>query len=385
MAYLDHAAATPLRPAARQAWLAVAEQVGNASSLHRDGRAVRRVVEESRERLAAALRVPASAIVFTSGGTESDNLAVLGTARARRGGDARRRLVAASAVEHKAVGEAVQALAGEGFQQVVLGVDSDGVVAPSELKELLADRAGGVALVAVMAVNNEIGAVQPVAELAGVCAEFGVPLHVDAVQAVGNVPVDLTGVATAALSGHKAGGPFGVGALVVRPGTTVAPLVHGGGHEAGVRPGTLNAPGIAGMAAAVEAAVADQQRHAARVSVLRDELVAGIAAAIPEAVVTSGGHPGIANVRFPGCEGDALMLLLDAAGVCVSTGSACTAGIPQPSHVLLALGADQHQARSALRFSFGWTSSQQDVVDCLAALPEAVAVARRAGMLDRRA
>lgn len=385
MAYLDHAAATPLRPVAREAWLAAVELVGNPSSLHSEGRAARRVVEENRERFGASLQVPPSAIVFTSGGTESDNIGVLGTFRARRRDDAGRRVVVASAVEHKAVAEAVDALIAEGAEAATLGVAADGVVDPAAVKALLAARAEEVALVAVMGANNEVGAVQPVAELAGICADFGVPLHVDAVQCVGAVPVDLEHATTTAISGHKVGGPAGVGALVVRPGALVTPLVYGGGHEGGLRAGTLNAPGIAGMAAAVERAVAEQDAHAQRLAALRDELVAGIVASVPDVTVNSrpSGHPGIANITFAGCEGDSLMLLLDAAGVSVSTGSACTVGIPQPSHVLTAMGASRRAARGALRFSFGWTSSPQDVADCLAVLPDVVGRARRAGLLER--
>lgn len=384
--YLDHAAATPLRPVARKAWLAAAEQTGNPSSLHGAGRAARRVVEEGRERVAGALGVPPSSIVFTSGGTEADNLGVAGGYHARRRADPGRGVVIRSAIEHKAVVETVEALAAQGAEPAVMGVDAAGVVDPGELKALLAARADDVGVVAVMAVNNEVGSVQPVAELADVCAEFGVGLHCDAVQAVGSVPTDLSSVATTAISGHKLGGPPGVGALIVRADEPLVPLLHGGGHEAGLRAGTLDVPGIAGMAAAIEEAVTSQPAHAARLAALSDRLVAGIRADVPGAIVNSrpGGHPGIVNVTFPGCEGDALMLLLDAAGISVSTGSACTVGIPQPSHVLLAMGSSQLDARAALRFSFGWTSTDQDVTDCLAALPGVVQRARRAGPLERR-
>lgn len=385
MAYLDHAATTTLRPAARDAWLAAAQATGNASSLHAAGRAARRVVEESREQLAGALGVAPSAIVFTSGGTESDNLGVVGTARARRADDPGRTVVISSAVEHKAVSEPVAALAAEGFRALPLGVDRAGVVDPRQCKELLSDLGDTVALVAVMAVNNEVGALQPIGELADVCADSGVPLHCDAVQAIGVAELDTGLAGTTAISSHKAGGPGGVGALVVRDQSGVQPLLHGGGHESGLRAGTLDVAGIAGMAAAVAEVVSHRSEHAAHVAGLRDRLVAGIVAAVPDTVVNStpSGHPGIVNVTFPGCEGDSLMLLLDAAGVCVSTGSACTVGIPQPSHVLRAMGADDVDARAALRFSFGWNSTGADVADALAALPDAVARARRASAVRR--
>jgi cysteine desulfurase len=383
MVYLDHAAATSMRPSARAAWIEASGLVGNPSSLHQAGRAARRLVEESRERIAAALRVAPSEVVFTSGGTESDNIGVVGTYRARTHGDPARSTVLVSAVEHKAVLEPVARLREAGATTITLPVDERGTTDPQALKSLLAGHADTTALVAVMWANNEVGAVQPIDGIAGVCADFGVPLHCDAVQALGNVPVDLSLPATSALSAHKVGGPFGVGLLLVRAGTGVSPLVHGGGHESGLRAGTLNAPGIAATAVAVEEAVTGRSAHAARVSALRDDLVAGIVSAFPDARVNSepGGLPGLASVTFPGCEGDALMMLMDAAGVCVSTGSACTVGIPQPSHVLLAMGATRQDARSALRFSLGWDSTHADVAAALAALPDAVTRARRAGLV----
>lgn len=384
MTYLDHAATTPLRPQVRERWLAAADRVGNPSSVHAAGRAARRLVEESREQTGAALGVPADTVVFTAGGTEADNLAVVGGFRARRAQDPDRRVVLISAVEHKAVAEPAAALADEGAVVVTIPVDRSGQVDPTRVKELLAEHAGAVALVAVMWANNEVGTLQPVAELSGVCADFDVPLHVDAVQALGVVPLQTDLATTVALSGHKIGGPPGIGMLVHHRGAALAPLARGGGHESGLRPGTLNTPGIAALAAAVQLAVDDRAAHAAALGELRAHLVAGIGQVVPDAVVNGdpAGHPGIVNVGFPGCEGDALMLLLDAAGIAVSTGSACNVGIPQPSAVLRAMGADVAAARSALRFSFGWTSTPADVDACLAALPGAVQRARRAGALS---
>jgi cysteine desulfurase len=380
VAYLDHAATTTLRPVARDAWLAAAQLTGNASSLHANGRAARRLVEESREQLAAAIGVAPSTVVFTSGGTEADNLAVVGTARARRADDPARRVLIVSAVEHKAVSEPAAALAAEGFHVVPLNVDRAGLVDPQDLKALLANLGGAVALVAVMWVNNEVGSVQPIAEIAGTCAEHGVALHCDAVQATGSVALDPNLPTTTALSGHKAGGPGGVGALVVQNPAVLQPLLRGGGHESGLRAGTLDVRGIAGMAAAVVEAVEQLGDHAAHLAGLRNALLAGIRERVPDMVVNSSaaGHPGIANVTFPGCEGDSLMMLMDAAGICVSTGSACTVGIPQPSHVLQAMGVEGPDARAALRFSFGWDSTDTDVTECLEAIPDAVARARRA-------
>lgn len=364
MHYLDHAATTPLRPQALEAMRTVWHDVGNPSSLHAAGRRARRVVEESRELIAGHVGADPADLIFTSGGTESDNLAVKGIARAS--GRAR---VLVSSVEHHAVLDAADALRGEGFVVEHLPVDAHGRLDPAVVDDAVDT---DVALVAVMWANNEIGTVQPVAEIARVCNRRGVPLHCDAVQAAGQLAVDTTGIASVALSAHKVGGPVGVGALVLDRSMGLAPLMHGGGQERDVRPGTVNAAGIAGFAAALQA-----KRH--DLTPLRDRLIAGVRRVVPDAVLH--GHPwqrlpNNAHFSFPGCPQDALLMLLDAAGVAVSTGSACTAGIPQPSHVVLATGAGRAAATSSLRFTLGWTSSDADVDALLDALPEAVARAR---------
>jgi cysteine desulfurase len=384
MAYLDHAATTPMLAEALDAYVAAARETGNPSSLHAAGRAARRLVEESRERVAAALGARPSEVVFTSGGTESDNLAVKGVFWARRDADPARNRVVASAVEHHAVLDAVDWLvAHEGAQVTWLPVDADGRVAPEVLAEALGD---DVAVASVQWANNEIGTVQPVPGLAAVAG--GVPLHTDAVQAVGQVPVDFSssGVDALTVTGHKLGGPVGVGALLLGREVPCAPLLHGGGQERDVRSGTLDTPGIAAFAVAVECAVKVQQEYAARVGALRDDLVARVRHAVPDVIYNGAATdrlPGNAHFSFPGCEGDALLLLLDAQGIACSTGSACSAGVAQPSHVLLALGADHDRARSSLRFSLGHTSTAADVDALLAALPGAVDRARRAGALKR--
>jgi cysteine desulfurase len=384
-AYLDHAATGPMHPAARAALVETLDVVGNASSLHAPGRRARALVEESRERIAAVLGCRPGDLIFTSGGTEADNLAVLGGFRARHAADPRRRVVLASAVEHHAVLDAVRALAGEGAVVDLLPVDAVGRVRPEVLADALRRHGDAVALAAVMWANNEIGTVMPVAELGAVAAAAGVPLHCDAVQALGQVPVDaaVPGVSSLAFSGHKIGGPHGVGVLVLHRGVAVQPIGFGGGQERQVRSGTLDVPGIVGLAAAVEAVVADREATAARVAALRDELVAAVRAAVPDAVLNgdpdpAGRLPGNAHLSFPGCEGDALLMLLDAAGVACSTGSACSAGVAEPSHVLVALGADEAVARSSLRFSLGRTSTRDDVDALLAVLPGAVDQARAA-------
>jgi cysteine desulfurase len=385
MAYLDHAATTPMLPEAIEAYLSTARDVGNASSLHAPGRAARRRVEESRERVAAALGARPSEVIFTSGGTESDNLAVKGIFWARRDAAPGRTRVVASNAEHHAVLDAVDWLVAHERATVRwLPVDRAGRVEVAALVAALAESADEIAICTGMWANNEVGTVQPVEELAAACAGYGVPFHTDAIQAVGQVPVDFaaSGAAALTVTGHKLGGPIGVGALVLGRDVACTPLLHGGGQERNVRSGTLDVPGIAAFATAVESAVKTRAEYAARVSRLRDTLVEGVWAAVPDAVLNGDPDdrlPGNAHFSFPGCEGDALLLLLDAQGIACSTGSACSAGVAQPSHVLLAMGADDDRARSSLRFSLGHTSSPADVTALLEALPAVVERARRAG------
>ncbi len=388
MVYFDHAATTPMLPEAVAALTRELVEVGNASSLHTSGRRARRVVEESRETVALAFGARPSEVVFTASGTESDNLALKGLFWSRRAADARCRRVIVSAIEHHALLEPVLWLAEhEGAEVVELGVDDVGRVDQHELESLLAHDAESVAVVSVMMANNEIGTVQPVAELAAIADEHGVPFHTDAVQAAGQLPVDFGSLPATALtlSGHKFGGPPSVGLLLLRRGVAPVPVLHGGGQEREVRSGTLDVPGIAAMAAAAEVVTADILARQAELAQVRDDLIARVLEVTPEAVlngdpVLEPGHrlPGNAHFSFPGCEGDDLLMLLDAQGIECSTGSACSAGVAQPSHVLLALGADIDVARSSLRFSVGHTSTKADVDALVEALPGAVARAREA-------
>ncbi len=327
-------------------------------------------------------------MIFTAGGTEADNLAVKGLWWSRTAQDPVRRRVLASRIEHHAVLDPVHWLGEhEGAEVVWLDVDAEGRVDVAQLRAELAADPGQTALVAVMWANNEVGTVQPIAQVAAACAEFGVPLHVDAVQAVGSIPVDAALPDTMAISAHKLGGPLGVGALIARRGLELMPLTHGGGQERQVRSGTLDVPAIVGFAAAVEHVLGDIATRSAHTAALRDELLARVIGAAPDAIVNGalGGVdvrlPGNAHVSFPGCESDALLMLLDAAGVEVSMGSACSAGVPEPSHVLLAMGIDPVRARSSLRFSLGHTSTSADIDALLAALPGALARAGRAGQV----
>ena len=375
-AYLDHAATTPLLPEAAEAWIEASARVGNPSSLHTSGRSTRRLVEDAREGIADALGARPSEIVFTSGGTEADNLAIKGLAWARPD----RPRILCSAIEHHAVLDPVIWLGQQGRVVEWLPVDGDGKVDPADVLARLGD---DVALCTVMWANNEVGTVEPVAAIAQACADAGVPFHSDAVQALGQLPVDasLPGLTSMALSGHKIGAPVGTGALVLRREARVVPLTHGGGQEREVRSGTLDAAGIAALAVAVRHAVADQQANAARLTKLRDDLIESILSVAPQAVVNGDRHdrlPGNAHVSFPGCDGDTLLMLFDAAGVECSTGSACTAGVPEPSHVLDAMGIDAPSARGSLRFSLGRTTSRADLDRVIEALPSVLERAGRA-------
>ncbi|MFI8308629.1 cysteine desulfurase family protein [Streptomyces sp. NPDC085927] len=388
MAYLDHAATTPMLPEAIEALTAHLGVTGNASSLHAAGRRARRSVEEAREALAEALGARPSEVVFTSGGTEADNLAVKGLYWARRDAEPARTRVLASPVEHHAVLDAVHWLGEhEGAVVEYLPVDSHGRVHPDALREAIARNPDDVALATVMWANNEIGTILPVRELAEAAAEFGVPLHSDAVQAFGQVPVDFasSGLAAMTVSGHKIGGPYGIGALVLGREHTPVPVLHGGGQERHVRSGTLDVPAVASFAVAGRLAAEQREWFTREIGALRDDLVAAVHEAVPDAVLggdpAPGGRlPANAHFTFPGCEGDSLLLLLDAQGIECSTGSACTAGVAQPSHVLLAVGTDPDLARGTLRFSLGHTSTRADVEVLAKAIGPAVERARAAGL-----
>ncbi|TDC28459.1 cysteine desulfurase family protein [Kribbella albertanoniae] len=384
--YLDHAATTPMLPAAIEAMAAHLGRTGNASSLHGAGRAARRTVEESRETIAAALGAQPSEVVFTSGGTEADNLALKGLWWARLSEDPRRRRILLSGIEHHAVLDpAVWLAEHEGAQIEWLPVDELGRVRPDDVRRAIESAPETVSFVTVMMANNEVGTLQPIQEVAALAAEWGIPVHTDAVQAIGQVPVDFAalGVDALTVSAHKLGGPYGVGALVVHKETKLTPVQHGGGQERDVRSGTLDAPAIAGFAVAVEHSIKDQPLESARLTGLRDTLIKGVLETVDGAQLSGDPVrrlPGNAHLSFSGCEGDSLLLLLDARGIEVSTGSACNAGVAEPSHVLLAMGYDDQRARGSLRFTLGHTSSQADIDAVLENIGPVVERAQSAGL-----
>jgi cysteine desulfurase len=384
--YLDHAATTPMLPAAIEAMAAHLGRTGNASSLHGAGRAARRTVEESRETIAAALGAQPSEVVFTSGGTEADNLALKGLWWARLAEDPRRRRILLSGIEHHAVLDpAVWLGQHEGAEIEWLPVDELGRVRPDDVRRAIECAPETVSFVTVMMANNEVGTLQPIQEIAALAAEYGIPMHTDAVQAIGQVPVDFAalGVDALTVSAHKLGGPYGVGALVVHKETKLTPVQHGGGQERDVRSGTLDAPAIAGFAVAVEHSIAAQPVEPVRLTGLRDTLIKGVLETVDGAHLSGDPVdrlPNNAHLSFSGCEGDSLLLLLDARGIEVSTGSACNAGVAEPSHVLLAMGYDDQRARGSLRFTLGHTSSQADIDAVLENIGPVVERAQSAGL-----
>jgi cysteine desulfurase len=392
VAYLDHAATTPAYP---EVIAAVADQLrraGNASSLHGSGRAARRVVEESRETIAAAVGSRPSEVVFTSGGTESDNLAVKGLFWARHRDDARRTRILSTAVEHHAVLDPLRWLEAVGGAEVeLLPVDSDGRLVVEALAESVERDPDDVALISVMMANNEVGTLQPLDAVVEIAQRYDVPVHTDAVQVMGQLPLDFaaSGVDAMTVTGHKIGGPVGVGALLLRREVDLVPLLHGGGQERDVRSGTLDSPAIVGLAMAAELSVKGRPERRAMLTALRDDLIARVRSVVPGVELNGppgeGRLPGNAHFSFPGCEGDSLLMLLDAQGVECSTGSACSAGVPQASHVLLAMGRDEAAARGSLRFSFGHTSTRSDVDRVVEVIGPAVERARAAGNAGARA
>lgn len=393
MIYLDHAASTPLRPAARDAWIAATAEVGNASSVHGSGQAARRMLEDAREEVAARLDCQPIEVVFTGGGTESINLALKGLWWARPGNaDA----IVLPDGEHHATLDTAAWLATQGAVVRPVGLDAVGRIAPASFAEALGSDAEAAALATALVVNNEVGTVQDASALAAAAGEARVPLHLDAVGAVGHVPVSFagwrgdargaSGLVALSLSGHKFGAPVGTGALVVSRHAALAPLLHGGGQQRGLRSGTSDVAGAVALAAALAEASDELASERARLRALGDRLIAGIRAATPAAELLGdpvGRVPGNVHVLFPGAAGESMLFLLDQAGISVSIGSACQAGVAEPSHVVLALGRDERAARSVLRMTLGRTSTDADVDAVLAALPEVYARASGARSAGR--
>lgn len=390
--YLDHAATSPMPAEVLEVYTAELARRANPSALHTVGQAARMRIEEARETIAEAVGAATSSeVLFTSGGTEADNFALKGLYLSRNDGSfdtpARPRVLT-STIEHPAVLDSVEWLESQGAEAVYLDVDAEGRLDLDAALTELRRAPERTAVVSLMAANNEIGTLQPLAEIGAAATELGVPFHIDAVQALGQIPLDFASLGATAMTitAHKIGGPVGIGALILDRAAAPAPILHGGGQERGVRSGTLDVAGAVAFATAIELATGDLPTRAARFAELRDRLVAGVEAAIDGAKLSGrrgeGRLPGNAHFTFAGCEGDSLLFGLDARGLATSTGSACSAGVSRPSGVLLACGMDEDTARSSQRFSLGHDTTEDDIDALLAALPEVVKQARRAGMVS---
>lgn len=382
--YLDHAATTPIRAEVLAAYTRALAEQGNPSSVHSQGQAARKTLEDAREQLAAAIRCDRNEVIFTAGGTESDNLAIKGLywERNREGS---RPIVLSSPTEHHAVLDPIEWLeAHEQAKTAWIPVDSQGMPDLEWLQGFVAENGDKIALITTMWVNNETGVIWPIEAITKIAKTVGIPVHSDAVAALGHTEINFgrSGLAAMTVSAHKLGGPVGVGALIVSRATKLTPLFHGGGQERALRSGTMNAPGAKAFALAAALAVQELPHSLLHYEKLAEHTVAGILQAIPSAKFSRGDAPGVPNIvhfTFPGCSGDSLLYLLDRDGVCISNGSACTAGVTAASHVLLAMGRDQGEASSSVRISFSPQTTEADIDALLAAIPAAHAGALKAG------
>ena len=382
--YFDHAATTPMSQPAIDALNQQISRIGNASSLHTQGRSVRREVEEAREAIARIAGCGPSEMIFTGAGTEANNLAIKGFYWKRVHEDPARTVIVISAFEHHAVLDPVEWLEShEGAHIIQVPIRADGVIDLEALKDIVEQNRSKIALIAVMHSNNEVGTIQPIREVVEIAGD--IPVHTDAVQSFGKVDFnfDELGVTSATISAHKVGGPLGVAALILERGIDITPILHGGGQERDIRSGTLNAPSIVSFAAAAEDAGTNRDSRYVAIRELRRYLIDSLRRVLPDIRVNGDVEPslpGIANITFPGTESDGLLLLLDAEGVASSTGSACSAGVPQASHVLLSMGISERDARSSLRFSLGASNTRAEI-DHLTSVIESVVERARAAHL----
>ena len=365
--YFDNAATSPINEVALQALLEQARATGNPSSLHSYGREARRNVEEARERIAALVECEPSEVIFTGSGTEANNLAIKGIYWHRLSENKKRKVIITSTFEHHAILDPIRWLAeSEGAEIIEVPVDSSGYLKLDYLETALENRGTEVSLISVMHSNNEVGTIQPITEIVRLAKKYDIPVHSDAIQSFGKIPLSYAelGLFALTISAHKLGGPIGVGALILKKGCDITPLLHGGGQERDIRSGTINAPAIVAFSLAAQAAHRNREKNSIYVSALRESLLDTIKNDIPDAVLNGGPGerlPGILNVRFPNTESDSLLLLFDSEGIACSTGSACTAGVQQASHVLMAMGLSEAEARSSLRFSLSPENSKGDI------------------------
>ena len=376
--YLDHAATAPINDAAIAALNTQMRKLGNASSVHNPGREVRKDVEDARHKLSELVNSNPSEIIFTGSGTEANNLAIKGFFWQSPD----RNVIVTSAFEHHAILDPVEWLVEhEGAEQVLIPITKAGVIDLDFLAKVVEVRGSEIAVISIMHSNNELGSIQPISEVVKIAGD--IPVHTDAVQSFGKVDFDFQklGVTAATISAHKVGGPLGIAALILRRGLDLTPILHGGGQEREIRSGTLNAPAIVAFAAASEFAIANREVNFAKIRELRDYFIAGLKRVVPEVSINSISDPalpGIVNATFPGTESDALLLLLDTEGISASAGSACSAGVPRPSHVLVALGLSESDADASLRISIGTTNTKAEIDQVLAVMPSVVERARNA-------
>ena len=375
--YLDHAATTPINIAALDAFNEQIKKIGNASSVHNQGRSVRKDVEDARHKISELIGAMPSEIIFTASGTEANNLAIKGFFW-----QSGKKLIVTSAFEHHAVLDPIEWLKEhQGAEVIYVPVKRDGFIDLDFLKDVVAKRRDEIAVISIMHSNNELGSIQPIAEVVQIAG--AIPVHTDAVQSFGKVPFNFEelGVSAATLSAHKIGGPLGVAALVLKHGIDLAPLLHGGGQEREIRSGTINAPGIVAFAKAAEIAIATRESNFKVIRELRDQLITGLKHAVPDLILNSPADPalpGVVNISIPGTESDALLLLLDSEGVSASAGSACSAGVPRPSHVLIAMGIAEELADASLRISIGASNTSDEIKKVISLMPSVVERARNA-------
>lgn len=387
--YLDHAATSPIRPSVLVRYTKALEQIGNPASVHSFGQSSRQLLEEAREQIALSINCDRNEVVFTSGGTESDNLAVKGLYWQRHAEDRNRTLIISSSAEHAAVLDSVNWLVSEqGAEAYFVATNQDGVLDLLDLERVLEERADQVALVSLMWANNEIGVVHPIKKITDLASKHKIPVHSDAIAALGHIPVDFknSGLSAMTITGHKLGSPVGVGALLLARNQKITPVVHGGGQERNLRSGTPDAAAAVAFALAVKEAVDEQETLAILHAKLSAKIVARVKLTAPDVKVSSEKVERLSNnvhFRFPGCLGDSLLFLMDLNGVSISTGSACAAGVSSPSHVVLSLGAGDDEAMGTMRITFGHNSSDLDVEAFLEAFPKAYEGAKKAGLTRR--
>ena len=375
--YLDHAATTPINIAALDAFNEQIKKIGNASSVHNQGRSVRKDVEDARHKISELIGAMPSEIIFTASGTEANNLAIKGFFW-----QSGKKLIVTSAFEHHAVLDPIEWLKEhQGAEVIYIPIKRDGFIDLEFLKDVVAERRNEIAVISIMHSNNELGSIQPIAEVVQIAG--AIPVHTDAVQSFGKIPFNFEelGVSAATLSAHKIGGPLGVAALVLKHGIDLAPLLHGGGQEREIRSGTINAPGIVAFAKAAEIAIATRESNFKVIRELRDQLITGLKHAVPDLILNSPADPalpGVVNISIPGTESDALLLLLDSEGVSASAGSACSAGVPRPSHVLIAMGIAEELADASLRISIGASNTSDEIKKVISLMPSVVERARKA-------